>query len=340
KWFTTTEKRWPFGASMSDPDPVNNRPTFAQGFAAPNGQRFSVVVNHFKSKSSCPSGSGADADSGDLQGCWNATRVAQAQRLLAWLPQVQAATGSTDAVMVGDFNSYAKEDPVATLTGALTDVVEVFHPGGSGYSYVFDGASGRLDHGFTTASLAAKVTGVAEWHVNADEPTVIDYNTEFKQPACTTCGPDYYTATAYRSSDHDPLVIGLNLVNSLGGGSGRDTIVGTPGDDVIEGGPGADTLTGNGGHDVFVYRSILDAGDTITDFNPADDKLDLHALLQEQGIAVADPLASGHVSCTAQAAGAVIGVDVDGSAGPAKSRAIVQLKGVACGALTAANYKF
>jgi hypothetical protein len=33
---------------------------------------------------------------------------------------------------------------------------------------------------------------------------VIDYNTEFKLQ-------DLYTPTAYRASDHDPVVIGINL---------------------------------------------------------------------------------------------------------------------------------
>ena len=86
-----------------------------------------------------------------------------------------------------------------------------------GYSYVFDGASGRLDHGFATASLSGKVTDAVDWHINADEPAIIDYNLEYKQPACATCGPDYYTPTAYRSSDHDPMVMALSLLNTISG---------------------------------------------------------------------------------------------------------------------------
>ena len=38
----------------------------------------------------------------------------------------------------------------------------------------------------------------------ADEPTVIDYNTEFKTD-------DRYAATAFRASDHDPVIVGLTL---------------------------------------------------------------------------------------------------------------------------------
>src|SRR5262249_13755435 len=126
---------------------------------------------------------------------------------------------------------------------------------------------------------------------------------------------DFWTPTPYRSSDHDPMVMGLNLVKSFVGTTGRDTIIGTAGDDVIEGGAGADTLTGNGGRNQFIYGSMLDAGDVITDFTPGMDTLVLTKLLAAVGAASADPLASGHVTCTANAAGAIIGIDTDGAVG-------------------------
>jgi Ca2+-binding RTX toxin-like protein len=317
---------------MSDPDSINDRPPFAQGFQAPNGEKFAVVVNHLKSKGSC--GSGLNADQGDLQGCHNQTRKEQAQRLLAWLPTVKATAGTDNVILIGDFNAYAKEDPIDLLiNGGIVDLVGQFDP--ADYSYVFDAGAGRLDHGLGTPSIAAKVTGATSWHINADEPEWTDYNTEDK-----AAGNDWYQPTAFRASDHDPMLIGLSLVKSLTGTSGRDTLVGTPGDDVIEGGAGADTLTGNGGNNQFVYRSMLDAGDVITDFVPGKDTLVLTQLLAASGIASPDPLASGHVSCTANAAGAVINVDTDGSVGATKPKPLLQLKGVACSAVTAAIFKF
>ncbi|MET0517367.1 MAG: ExeM/NucH family extracellular endonuclease [Burkholderiaceae bacterium] len=327
------------GASISDPDGINNRPPFAQGFKTPNGQSFAVIVNHLKSKGSCPS-AGADADQGDLQDCWNATRVQQAARLRGFfLPLVQASAGTPDVIMLGDFNANGQEDPVYELTSnGIVDQVARFDP--YDYSYVFDGASGRLDQGFTTASLSSKVVGATSWHINADEPALIDYNLEFKQPACAGCGADLYSATPYRSSDHDPMVMQLSLLNSVTGSAGRDTLVGTDGDDVIEGGAGADTLTGGKGRDQFVYTSMLDAGDTITDFSVGEDTLVLTRLLQASGIASSDPLGQGYVSCTMSGSSAVIGIDSDGSAGPTKSKPLVQLKGVACGAITASSFKF
>ncbi len=321
------------GVSLSNSNAINNRFPLAQGFMAQNGQKFAVIANHLKSKGSCPSGSGADSDTGDQQSCWNATRVQQANVLKAWLPTVQAAAGTGDILMLGDFNAYAKEDPITALTGdgAIVDLIDRYAPGD--YSYVFDAFAGRLDQGLGTASIAGKVTGATSWHINADEPEFLDYTTVGKPV-------DYYSPAAIRTSDHDPLVLGLNLVANLGGTSGRDTIVGTPGDDVIEGGPGADTLTGNGGHDQFVYSSILDAGDTITDFKPGVDLLVFTKLLASMGIASADPLGQGYVTCSTSAGSAVINVDTDGSTGAAKPRAVVQLKGVSCSAINATSFKF
>jgi predicted extracellular nuclease len=330
----------PLGLPLSDTNSINNRPTLAQSFVAANGEKFSFVVNHLKSKSSCP-GSGADADQGDGQGCWNATRTAQAARLRTFVAQVQAAAGSNDVLLVGDFNAYAMEDPIYDLTSnGYIDQIGRYNT--FGYSYVFDGTAGRLDHAISSASMSPRVNGAAEWHINADESPANDYNLEFKQPACATCAPDPYDGSGpYRASDHDPVLIGVNLYKTITGTSGRDTLVGTPGDDIIIGGAGADTLTGNGGNNVFVYQTVLDGGDTITDFQAGADLLDFRALLQSLSITSANPIASGHVVCTTSATGGVIGIDPDGAAGPAAARSMVLLKNVSCAsALQAANFSF
>lgn len=319
------------GAARADTDPVHNRPPLAQTFVAPNGERFSVIVNHFKSKG-CDGATGADLDLGDGQGCWNERRRLQAAALLEFVADLKASSGSDDVLVLGDLNAYAQEDPVADLAaGGLADQVARFID--FGYSYVFDGAAGRLDHALASEALAGKVSGVAEWHINADEPSVIDYNTEFRQPACATCGPDYYTPTAYRAADHDPVLVGLAIYKTLAGGAGRDTLAGTPGDDRIVGGEGADSLTGGAGADLFVYQSLRDAGDTITDFVPGQDRVDLAALLAAQGIDPGLALAQGAVRVVASAAGAQVQFDLDGSAGPAVPRTLATLRGVAAGAI-------
>lgn len=308
------------GASLSDVDAINNRPPFAQTFAAANGEKFSVIVNHMKSKS-CGSDGGVDADNGDGQGCYNGRRQLQAQRLLNhFIPLVKAAAGDDDVLVIGDLNAYGMEDPVVTLTDAGL-VNEAARFIATPYSYIFDGESGNLDHALSTPSLSAQVSGVAEWHINADEPSVIDYNTEFKPQ-------DLYAANAYRSSDHDPVVIGLQLVRKLAGTAARDTLTGTAGDDEIEGGEGADAITTGGGRDVIVYRSLRDAGDTVSDFAPGSDRIDLHALLAAIGYSGSDAVASGHVRIVTATGGLAVQIDSDGFAGSAAARTLVLLKGV------------
>jgi len=103
---------------MSDGGAVNNRPPLAQTFKAANGARFSVIVNHLKSKGGCPSGTGVNADNGDGQGCWNGNRLLQAQRGASYfIPAVKSASGADDVLVIGDLNSPGFEDPINLLTG-------------------------------------------------------------------------------------------------------------------------------------------------------------------------------------------------------------------------------
>jgi hypothetical protein len=49
------------------------------------------------------------------------------------------------------------------------------------------------------------MTGAAEWHVNADEPVLLDYNLDFEDAA-------FFDAdNPFRASDHDPILVGLDL---------------------------------------------------------------------------------------------------------------------------------
>ncbi|MEW5870712.1 MAG: ExeM/NucH family extracellular endonuclease [Chloroflexota bacterium] len=182
-----------------------NRPALAQTFRlTANNQIFTLVVNHFKSKG-CDGATGIDMDQGDGQGCYNGRRVAQATALLDFIDQLKTSSGDDDVLVIGDLNAYGQEDPMlALLQGGLLDEAAAHVPAAERYSYIFDGQSGELDHALATGGLHRQVNDVTIWHINADEPSVIDYNTEFKSQ-------DLYTPTPYRASDHDPVMIGLNL---------------------------------------------------------------------------------------------------------------------------------
>lgn len=321
------------GPAVSDPDPVNNRPTLAQTFSVASGERFTLFVNHLKSKGSCPAVGDTDAagntDTGDGQGCWNAQRVQQAQRLGMFVAQRQQASGSNDALLIGDFNAYAQEDPIFALTGSgFVDQIGRFNS--AGYTYVFDGAAGRLDHAIASGSMSARVNRAAAWHINADELSLADYNLEFKAPQTCSgapCPADPYTVSPYRSSDHDPVVIGLNYAPPVQGTAGRDVLIGTAGNDVIIGGAGPDQLTGGGGNNVFVYQSLRDLGDVITDFVPGKDRIDLNALLASIG-AGGNAYGFGVVKLVASGADTLLQIDTDGSAGPIAARTLATLRNV------------
>ncbi|MBI5564824.1 MAG: DUF11 domain-containing protein, partial [Chloroflexi bacterium] len=206
---------------------------------------------HFKSKGSCPS-SGVDLDFG--QGCWNVKRTAQANGLLDWITTLQVT--DPDVIVIGDLNAYGIEDPINALVsgGLINQALRV--PAAMRYSYVFDGQAGYLDHALTTSSLDPHSTGVTYWHINADEPSVIDYNTEFNPP-------DMYSPTPYRASDHDPVLIGLDFgAVASGDFSGSAKLVNTT------------AITAG---QLLTYTLIVsNSGDVTTDFMLTDT---LHAAL-------------------------------------------------------------
>jgi hypothetical protein len=175
------------------------------------------------------------------------------------------------------------------------------------------------------------------WHINADEQINQDYNLEDKQPACATCAPDPYTATPFRSSDHDPVLLGLNLQKTLRGTTGRDTLVGSDGDDMIIGGAGADTLTGLAGSNVFVYESLRDAGDTITDFVPGKDRVQLDALLASIGASANTAFSTGVVKLLASGTSTLLQIDSDGAAGPGLARTLATLLNISPNQIVAAR---
>lgn len=199
-------------------DADRNRPALAQTFEEiASGGRFTVVVNHLKSKGSgCGAG---DDDTTTGQGNCTLTRTLAAQELANWLSTDPTNSGDPDVLIIGDLNSYAKEAPIVALQDAgYTDLVAAFG-GPSAYGYVFDGQLGYLDHALANASLNPQVTGVAEWHINADEIPLFDYNDDerndgeaaFEEESDTL---PLYEPNAYRTSDHDPVIVGLNLVIS------------------------------------------------------------------------------------------------------------------------------
>ena len=181
-----------------------NRPALAQTFVEnATGGKFTAVVNHLKSKGSeC----GVGDDDPEAGSC-NLTRTVSAQVLADWLATDPTGSGDSDFLIIGDLNSYDKEDPIDVLKAAgFTDLLFDYQ-GEDAYSYVFDGQLGYLDYAMANGSISSQVTGATAWHINADEPDLLDYDTSFKQDAQDAI----YASDPYRSSDHDPVIVGLDL---------------------------------------------------------------------------------------------------------------------------------
>lgn len=206
-------------------DLQRNRPSLAATFADADGSELTVVSNHFKSKGSSgldsyrslavsgtldPADAAAlladpNIDSGDGQGYWSGARTDAAAELAAWLESNPTGAASwAETILLGDLNSYAQEDPLdAAKAAGYTDLAAEFI-GADAYGYVFDGQRGTLDYALAGEGLLDNVTGVAEWHINADEPDLLNYDSSFNDPA-------FYNADVFAASDHDPIVAGLVL---------------------------------------------------------------------------------------------------------------------------------
>jgi predicted extracellular nuclease len=171
-----------------------------------NNDRFTVAANHLKSKGSDCDSIG-DPDLGDDQCNCKKIRTSAAAALGHWMSTDPTDSGDSDILIIGDMNAYLREDPVETIVrSGYENVLESF-VGDKAYSFVFRGQSGALDHAFASATLVPQISGVSEWHINADEPPLLDYNLDFDRDD-TLFDP----ASPYRASDHDPVVIGLNLI--------------------------------------------------------------------------------------------------------------------------------
>lgn len=188
-----------------------NRPALAQTFEDNvNGGQVTVIVNHLKSKGSDCNAAG-DPQDPNGQGNCNGVRTDAADALGDWANADPTGTGTDHALIIGDLNSYDKEDPIDALKAdGYTDLMHAFQ-GEYAYSYVFDGMLGYLDYAMASEALTPRVTGTQGWAINADEPSVLDYDMSFKPDA----QDDLFAPDAFRSSDHDPVLIGLDLADTV-----------------------------------------------------------------------------------------------------------------------------
>ena len=174
----------------SDPFRELSRQPLAQVFRdRVSGESFLVVVNHLKSKGSCPD-SGPNQRQRDGQGCWNPARVEAVDALLPWAETIAKEAGTERILLLGDMNAYRKEDPIrAFRSGGYEELVEKMS-GLPQHSYRFFGQAGTLDYAFASPAMAGDVVNATIWKINSDWPARMNL-------------PEPWL----RMSDHDPVVV-------------------------------------------------------------------------------------------------------------------------------------
>ncbi|MFQ2625740.1 ExeM/NucH family extracellular endonuclease [Aeromonas caviae] len=210
------------------------RESLVQRFSSPKGDApLTLVVNHLKSKGSACFEDYPDyatADPLDGQGHCNALRVSAAKVLGEQLKELAG-----DLLLIGDMNAYGMEDPIRVLTdyepaaqarqimsASFTTLAgQPFEESGSvlgkgygfvnlntrfhgtdTYSYSYEGELGNLDHALANPSLAAKVIGIEDWHINSAESNFFEYGSKYSGQLAKSEGP-------FSASDHDPVLVAI-----------------------------------------------------------------------------------------------------------------------------------
>lgn len=294
-----------------------------------NGQEVTVVDNHFSSKGGSSPLFGQnqpsvtnEPNSGQEDPNINGSldeRQAQAQAVKDFVDGILANDPNANVTVLGDFNEFEFISPLDNLEQSLTNLTETL-PENERYTFIFQGNSQSLDHILVSDSLD-----------DGAEFDIVHVNIEFAE-------------TPQRASDHDPLLVRLTLAqqfNEILGTAGRDNLVGTAGSDRIIGLQGRDTLTGGGDSDRFVYTSVVDGGDIITDFEVGSDEIVLTEVLDSLGYDGTDAIADGYVQFGARGSDTLVQLDPDGFAGAARVRSFILVEDVSATALNdASNFVF
>lgn len=205
--FLIDEARVAMVALDADLDAVHERPPQALTLEhRPSGERVTVVAVHLRSKGGCPSS--GDVDLGF--GCWNQRRLRQADALARFAATLEAHHPDAGVLLVGDFNAHRFEPPILRLADDGWLLVADLLPDEAAVSYVFFGLSAALDHALASPRLRDQVVGAAYWAINADEPPLAAAGRE-------AAAPPGFRPDPFRSSDHDPLVVGLFRSPDAGG---------------------------------------------------------------------------------------------------------------------------
>jgi V8-like Glu-specific endopeptidase/uncharacterized protein YegL len=190
-----------------------------------------------------------------------------------------------------------------------------------------------LTNGFSTTQVTfapgeetqtINIPVAADLEVEADETFGIKL-TSVSGSALVPAGDTLFTIL-----DNDAAT---NIIN---GTSGRDTLTGTAEGDVITGLQGSDEITTGDGDDIVVYNSVVDAGDTLTDFAVGRDKVDISQVLSSLNYSGSDPITDGYLKFGSRQSDSFIQIDPDG-VNSAAARSFVLVKNTTTAELSNLN---
>ncbi|BAZ47897.1 putative outer membrane adhesin [Nostoc sp. NIES-4103] len=148
------------------------------------------------------------------------------------------------------------------------------------------------------------------------------------------------TALNFTGTKGRDVLTGTSSNNIIDGNGGNDDLSGGAGDDILIGGTGRDVLTGGAGNDLFVYTSIRDARDTITDFSPSADKIvltDLFASFNLGGLNYETATAQGYLGFRSQGNNTTVLIDPDSLTGRAVATSLLTVLDVSSNTLANAD---
>jgi hypothetical protein len=170
----------------------------------------------------------------------------------------------------------------------------------------------------------------------------VTYNNTIPAPDTTERVIEFVVDDGGANGISTPAITTLSLtINTsiVDGTLGRDILSGTPVNDRIAGLQGADILTGGLGNNVFIYNSIRDAGDRITDFKVGADVILLSRSLFQVSSDFNYEIATngGFLGFRSNGSDTTILIDPDGTVGTALPTPLSTLSGVAVSALASAE---
>ncbi|BAZ09644.1 5'-nucleotidase/2',3'-cyclic phosphodiesterase [Calothrix sp. NIES-4071] len=329
--------------NLSDGDAfANSRKPLVGNFRF-NSQEVTVVGNHFNSKGGDQPLFGPNQPpilSSEVQ------RNQQATIVKDFVQGILTNNSNASVIVAGDLNDFEFSNPLTILESAgLNTLIETL-PENERYTYNFQGNAQALDHILVSDNLFSRLDGFDVVHINSEfadqvsdhDPVIAQFNIEAGITLNGGNGQDTLNGkggddtinggngndTLFGNRGNDTL-LGGNGDDVLWGGAGVDLLNGANGNDTLIGGLGNDTLTGGRGNDKFVYNAFNEGTDTITDFNPNQDILDLSGVFKSLGVT---SVTSDFLQLTQSGNNTLVQIDQNGAAGGAFFNTLVTLNEV------------